>query len=109
MLPYPKELRDRVLAACDAGEATKQVAERFDVSRAWVRRLKQRRRETGETLPRPSGGRRFAKVDRVRLAELVREQPDARLDELRDRLGVACAPSAICMVLKKLGITLKKS
>lgn len=31
------------------------VAERFDVSRPRVRRLKQRRRETGETPPRPSG------------------------------------------------------
>ncbi len=109
MQPYPKELRERVLAACDAGEPTKVVAERFDVSRPWVRRLKQRRRETGETLPRPSGGRRFLKIDRGRLVELVSEQPDARLDELRDRLGVACSISAVCMALRKLGITLKKS
>jgi len=44
------------------------------------------------------------KVDRARLAELAREQPDATLAELRDRLGVKCAISTICMALNKLGL-----
>jgi hypothetical protein len=39
------------------------------------------------------------KIDRARLAELVKEQPDATLKELRDRLGIQCAESAICMAL----------
>ncbi len=106
--PYSQDLRDRVLAAYDRGMPTKQIAEVFDVSRAWARRLKQRRRETGETSPRPMGGATVIKIDMARLAELVREQPDATLKELRDRLGIVCAESAVCMALKRLGLSFKK-
>ena len=78
---YSQDLRDRVLAAGDRGVPTKKVAEVFDVSPAWVRRLKQRRRETGETSPRPMGGATVIKIDMTRLAELVRvSDPDQALD-----------------------------
>ena len=78
------------------------------MSKAWARRLKQRRRETGETSPRKSGGPRVIKIDMARLAALVREQPDATARELRERLGVACAESAIYMALARLGLSFKK-
>lgn len=106
--PYSQDLRDRVLAAYDRGLATQQIAETFQVSKAWARRVKQRRRETGETAARRMGGPGVIKVDRVRLTELVREDPDATLPELRERLGVACAISTICVALKKLGFSFKK-
>ena len=105
---YSQDLRDKVLAACDRGMPTKQVSEVFDVSPAWVRRLKQRRRETGETSPRPMGGATVIKIDMARLAELVVQQPDATLKELRERLGIVCAESAVCMALKRLGLSFKK-
>jgi len=47
MPTYSLDLRQRVLADCDAGLKTKAVAEKYGVSRTWVRSLKQRRRETG--------------------------------------------------------------
>ncbi|MCC6229969.1 MAG: transposase [Phycisphaerales bacterium] len=106
--PYSQDLRDRVLAACDRGLPTKRVSEVFGVSPAWVRRLKQRRRETGETGPRPMGGATIIKIDMTRLAALVQEQPDATLKELRERLGIECAESAICMALQRLGLSFKK-
>lgn len=106
--PYSQDLRDRVLAAYDRGMRTGQIAETFAVSPAWARGIKQRRRETGETSPRPMGGATVFKIDRARLAELVREQPDATLKELRQRLGIVCAESAISMALKKLGFSFKK-
>jgi transposase len=106
--PYSQDLRDRVLAAYDRGMTTKKIAEVFAVSPAWARSIKQRRRETGRTTPLPMGGATVIKIDRARLAELVREQPDATLKELRDRLGIRCAESAICMALKKLGFSFKK-
>ena len=53
------------------------------------------------------GGPGVIKVDRVRLTELVREDPDATLPELRERLGVACTISTICVALKKLGFSFK--
>ena len=106
--PYSQDLRDRVLAAYDRGMRTKKIAETFAVSPAWARGIKQRRRETGETSPRPMGGATVIKIDRARLAELVKEQPDATLKELRERLGIVCAESAISMALKKLGFSFKK-
>jgi len=106
--PYSQDLRDRVLAAYDRGVQTKQIAEMFAVSPSWARRVKQRRREHGETSPRKMGGPGPVKVDRARLAELVAEQPDATLAELRDRLGVGCSESAVCTNLKKMRLSLKK-
>jgi transposase len=106
--PYSQDLRDRVLAAYDRGMPTQRIAELFAVSKAWARRLKQRRRETGETAPRAMGGATVIKIDPARLAELVREQPDATLKELRDRLGVECTESAVCLALQRLGLSFKK-
>jgi transposase len=102
------DLRERVLADWDAGLPTKQVAEKYGVSGAWVRSLKQRRRETGCIKPRIGGGRK-RKIDRDKLVELVQAQPDATLAELRERLGIQCSLSAIWMTLDKLRITFKKS
>ena len=106
--PYSQDLRDRVLAAADRGMPTKDIAETFEVSPSWVRRVKQRRRETGETAARPMGGLRVIKIDQARLAELVAEQPDATVRELRERLDVECSESAVGLALKRLGLSFKK-
>jgi transposase len=106
--PYSQDLRDRVLRAYDRGMRTKQIAVTFSVSPAWVRRVKQRRRETGETSPRRMGGPGLVVVDRSQLAWLVRQHPDATLAELRTMLGVSCALSTLCMALKKMGFSFKK-
>ncbi|MBX9580735.1 MAG: helix-turn-helix domain-containing protein, partial [Gemmataceae bacterium] len=50
------DLRVRVFEAREAGETTAEVAERFAVSSAFVRRLMQRHREAGTLAPK--GGRR---------------------------------------------------
>ena len=107
------DLRERVIAACDAGQRTKEVAKTFQVSPAWVRRLKQHRRERGDIVPRNGGGSRGRKIDREQLAKLVGEKPDATLVELRDQLvalgGKKVTPWAICKVLQELKLTFKKS
>jgi transposase len=108
MKAYSIDLRERVMAACE-NAPTKVVAERFGVSRAWVRRLKQHQRERGDILPRTGGGFRSRKIDRERLRELVNEQPDATLAELRDRLGVKVTLWSICKALRALKLTYKKS
>jgi transposase len=106
--PYSQDLRDRVLAAYDRGVPTSQITVMFQVSPAWARRLKQRRRETGEVAPRPMGGATVIKIDMARLAELVRQQPDATLRELRERLGNVCGEPAVCLALQRLGLSFKK-
>ena len=108
MQAYSLGLRKRVLADGDAGLKTKAVAEKYGVSRTWVRGLKQRRRETGEIGPRPGRPGRKPKFDRARLAELVAQDADATLAELRERLAVRCALSAIWKALHQLKITFKK-
>jgi transposase len=105
---YPQELRDRVLGAYDRGMKTKQIADTFQVCPAWARRVKQRRRETGETAPRPMGGVTVVKIEMERLRELVRQQPDATIKELHQRLGIVCSESAVGMALKRLGLSFKK-
>jgi len=109
MKPYSMDLRERVIGACEQGEGTKQVAKRFGVSPAWVRRLKQHKRERGDIIPRTGGGSRGRKIDRARLAELVAQQPDATLVELRDQLGIKVTPWAISKALRELKLSYKKS
>lgn len=106
--PYSQDLRDRVLQAYDRGMKTKQIAVVFNISPAWARRVKQRRRESGETGHRKMGSPGITIVDRKQLAALVQEHPDATLAELRSLLGVHCALSTLCMALKKMGLTFKK-
>lgn len=105
---YSQDLRERVLAAYERGMATEEIAELFMVSPAWARRVRQRYRDFGETSPRRVGSRGAPKFDRQRLADLVREHPDATAPELRAMLNVECSDSAIYQALKKLGFTFKK-
>mgnify|MGYP003337120280 CR=1 FL=1 len=109
MKAYSMDLRQRVIDDCDSGLGTAQVARKYSVSPAWVRRLKQHRRERGDIAPRSGGGSRGRKIDRERLRELVDQQPDATLVELRDRLGVRVTPWAIAKALRGLELTFKKS
>jgi transposase len=112
MQPYSKDLRTRIIDAIDQHEGSlRQIACRFRVSLSFIVRLLQRRRETGEFEPKPHGGGRLPALNPTQLdqlRELVRKQPDATLEELRDRLNVDCSLAAICRALKKLGITRKK-
>ncbi len=113
MKAYSMDLRERVVAACDAGDATReQVAARFAVSVRWVRDLLRRRRETGSIAPRPRGGGRPPAFDEAaagRLRDAVRADDDATLEELGRAAGVACGAPAVYRALKRLGITRKKS
>ena len=105
---YSQDLRDRVIAARGRGLKTKQVAELFNISPAWVRRVMQRLREHGETSPRPRGGTTVVKIDMQRLRELVEQQPDATIRELHERLGINCSLSALDRALRRLRFSFKK-
>jgi transposase len=105
---YSQDLRDRVMAARERGIKTKQVGDLFAVSSSWVRRVMQRKRECGQTAPRPRGGITVIKIDLERLSELVRQQPDATVRELHERLGIDCSVSAVDMALRRLGLSFKK-
>ena len=105
---YGQDLRDRVLSAYDRGLKTKEIADLFQVSRSWARRVKQRQREAGETKPRPRGGATVIKINIEQLAELVKQRPDATVKELHALLGIHCSESAVGVALRRLGLTFKK-
>lgn len=113
MRPYSKEFRRDVLAACDAGGGTQQVALQFDVSESWVRRIKQQRRETGQIAPKTTRSRRprwHAWAGWLKAA--VAATPDAYLRELRARLkaerGIDVRESMIGAACHALKLTRKK-
>lgn len=110
MKPYSMEFRQAVLADCDAGLITHDVALKHGVSKAWVRRLKQRRRETGEIQPRPPIKKTPPRWHawKERIIALIRQQPDLTLSELRDRLGVETSLQTLSVALRQLKYTLKK-
>ena len=110
MRAYSMDLRRRVLAACDDGMGTAEAAETFAVSEAWVRRLRQRRRETGEVAPRvPARPAPALAAHADRLLALVRTSPGLTAGECRDRLGVGVAVVTVWRALRRLGLTHKKS
>jgi transposase len=109
---YSQDLRERVVRACDEGRLTRQaLADLFDVSTAWIRRLLQRRRETGSFAAKPHAGGPATKLganQRRQLVELVAQQPDATLAELKARLGAFVHLCTIHRALDRLGLSFKK-
>ena len=110
MKTYSMDLRERVLKDVDAGRSTPAVAEKFSVSTAWVRRLKQRRAATGQIGPKPQrrGSVPAAVTYAEQIREAVRQAPDATLDELRRRLNWPLSRSTLANALLALGLTRKK-
>ena len=81
---YSKEFRREVLAACDAGGRTSEVALRFDVSESWVRRIKQERREQGKTAPKTTRNRRKSWEPHADwILKQLDKRPDIYLRELQ--------------------------
>ncbi len=110
MKPYSVDLRIRVLEDSDAGMPTASVAAKYRVSASWVRRLKQRRRETGsiEPIPQRHGPEPSWLPHAGRIAEAVRDAPDATTEEHRRAVGAGLSHAAVWRGIKALGLTLKK-
>ena len=113
MLSYSREFRRDVLAACDAGGGTLDVANQFRVSQSWVRRIKQQRRETGQVAPKTTRRRSptwEAWSDWLQAA--VAATPDAYLRELQARLqterGIEVSENLIGAACRALKLTRKK-
>jgi transposase len=91
MKPYSLDLREKILHAYDEHRGSQRaLAALFGVSRAFVEKLVQRRRSTGQIAPRPHAGGRKPSCDQAALAVVrqgLQEQTDATLAELCARLG----------------------
>lgn len=108
---YSMDLRTRVLRDSDAGLTSKDLAERYHVSRAWVDALKQRRRETGKCAPLKQTKWRTPLLagQEEDLKTLIREQPDRTLTELQAALGTTASLATIWRAVDRLDFTVKKN
>ena len=111
MAPYSMDLRKRVLRAWDGGLDADRVAAKYEVSRSWVHRLVQRRRETGSIAPRQQTQfrKRVLADHELRLSALIAARPDATLAELREALPTTAALSTLWAAIARLRLTVKKN
>ena len=113
MEPIAVEVRTQILRDCDAGEGTRVVALRFNVSESWVRRVKQQRRETGQVAPKKAAPREPDWKEWADwLVAKVAAQPDIYLRELQadlkaERSEEVCLMT-ICNACSALELTRKK-
>ena len=114
--PYSVDLRRKIVAACERGDATQlEVAQFVGVSISFVEKLLRTYRLTGDVVaPRNAPGRHAAIGAQAseRLRQWVDEQPDATLAELVEKLQLECAiqvsQAAVCRALGRLGLRRKK-
>jgi transposase len=110
-MTYSIEMRVAVAAAYDECGSSIEVAELFNCSQSWVRRLIQRRGETGSLEPRTPkrpDTRKLDDDDLVQLRKLIADQPDLTLGELAEALNHKASVPTIWRATQKLGLPLKK-
>jgi transposase len=111
--PYSDDLRERVVAAIEAGHTREEVAEMYNLALSTVGGYIRRKRETGSVSPDKFGGyKTFLLEPHTDLVkELVAEQPDVTLAELQARLEkakVTVSLSGISRFLHHIKLTFKK-
>ena len=110
-MAYPMDFRIAVASDYDLTGSSIETAESFGCSEAWVRRLIQRRRETGslELPPRKAPDTyKLDDADRDRLARLIADKPDMTLAELAEALGHKASVPTLWRETRRLGLRLKK-
>src|SRR6266436_1572328 len=111
--PYSDDLRERVVAAIEAGHTREEVAKRYNMALSTVGGFIKRKRETGSVSPDKFGGYKTFTLEphTDRVKELVAEQPDSTLAELQVRLAkekVKVSQSGISRFLHHINLTFKK-
>ena len=113
MRPLSLDLRERIVAAYEAGEGTKaEIGRRFAVTPQAVGRLVRQKRELGTLEPQTHRCGRKAAVRGKKLEQLrahLQKYPDATVLERREALGLTCSEKTLWQTLRKLGWRYKKS
>lgn len=112
--PCSMDLRERLVAAVEAGESRRSAARRFGVSAASAVKWVARSRAEGRPLPRRMGGYRRPALaaERDWLLARLAEKPDltirALVIELSDR-GVKVGDWSVWAFLRAEGLSFKKN
>jgi transposase len=112
---YSLDLRERVARFVEADRSCHAAAAHFSVSVSFVVRLIRAFRTTGSLTPKPSGGRRHAKLDphRAFLIARIEEKADITMPELAAELtaatGTKADPASLSRFLIRNGYRFKKN
>jgi transposase len=108
--PYSDDLRERVVAAIEAGQTRVKVAKLYNMALSTVGGFIKRKRETGRVSPDKFGGYKTFALEphRALVKELVAEQPDSTLAELQVRLAKEKVKAGISRFLHHINLTFKK-
>jgi transposase len=108
------DLRERVVAAIEAGASAGEAAERFEVGRSTAGAWARLKRATGAVAPGRQGQPEGSKLDAHEdfILALVAENRDITLAEIAERLmrqrGVQAAAATVWYFFDRRGITFKK-
>ncbi len=115
MLPFPKELRTRVVAAVEQGEhSISEVARLFNVGVTFVKKMLHLSRAGDDLEPRHGGGTQplLKEKELAFLRQELNQRPDATLEELQQELlaqgSVKASLPTICRALQQLHLPRKK-
>ena len=109
--PYSLDLRERVVGFVEDGQSRRAAAAHFKVSVSFVVNLMKAVRMRGSFVPKPSGGRRHAKLEPHRsflLAQVV-EKADITMPELAAATGEKADPASLSRWLIRAGFRFKKN
>ncbi len=114
MQAYSKDLRIRVLRACESGMTVRKVSEAYKVSEIFIYRLKRLKKETGQIEAKKQGGYKKIKLlsQAEELKKIVKATPDITLEELQETLnadGKKPSISTLWRMLDRLGLSYKKN
>jgi transposase len=110
--PYSRDLRERVVRAVEAGASCHEAAAASEVSASSAIRWVACWRRTGSLMAKPMGGKRSRlDIHKEWLLELIAEEADLTLEEIRGRLrarGIAVGASSVWRFFDRHNITFKK-
>jgi transposase len=115
MKPYSQDLRERAIAALEAGKTQAEVAVQFDIHKSTLEKWWYRWRDTGscEALPANSGPKRKLQAAESIIRAAVKKNPDVSLAELCEQVqeakGIRASQSMMCRELQILNLPRKKS
>jgi transposase len=117
MQAYSLDLRQRVVSAYENGvETIQEVAERFSVSRSFIKKMLARKRSTGNiALVGHRGGQKKRLSDKHRkwLLKTVLAQPDITLADLQERIekqkSISVSVPTLSRELRRLNLRRKKN
>ncbi len=112
--PLSNDLRERVVAAVEAGESCRSVAARFGIAVSSAVKWSQRYRASGSVAPDKIGGhrKRVLEPHRAFIAERINQMPHLSLHRLKGELaarGVKVSHDAVWRFLRREGLRFKKN